>query len=438
MRRLTSHPASVFGFERARPDPRGLRRRPAAVRPEDGRPRPEAPRPRPARRRGAPDDRRDRRARRLGQRPAGRRRQRRWSSRAARRRAADPLRVLSAATPAGAESPAGCEPTPGFAPPLQGDVHDIRPRLALPSATALAAASPPMPAIRCSSSKEETQKALAGKSITYEARGGGAAGGSIVIFFAADGRMTFKFDEQPQGFLRNLERRRRRPLLHQGHQRARASDGCRHSDEDRHRLRDGKTGRGGHRSRRRPSADPARNTALRLASDRSRSRRAPSLAGDVRARAATPSTIPSCMATHAIAACHARGETAPLIDRGRSAARNRTSARREGGRPATTTAAASLPNAYRLTTRRSMSARRPASVQLDDRSRAKHDASGLRSASDAGSTAGRAASTRAPSRSSALERRGAADRRRRRLVINELMVGTNAASRPYAVERPQR
>ena len=50
VRRLTSHPASVFGLERPRPIARGLRRRPAAVRSEDGRPRTEAARPRPARR----------------------------------------------------------------------------------------------------------------------------------------------------------------------------------------------------------------------------------------------------------------------------------------------------------------------------------------------------------------------------------------------------
>jgi hypothetical protein len=40
--------------------------------------------------------------------------------------------------------------------------------------------------------KDETQQVLAGKSITYGARGGSVAGGSIVIFFAADGRMTLK------------------------------------------------------------------------------------------------------------------------------------------------------------------------------------------------------------------------------------------------------
>ncbi len=46
--------------------------------------------------------------------------------------------------------------------------------------------------------KEETRQALAGKSITYEARGGGTAGGSIVIFFAAEGRMTLKFTNSPK------------------------------------------------------------------------------------------------------------------------------------------------------------------------------------------------------------------------------------------------
>jgi len=46
--------------------------------------------------------------------------------------------------------------------------------------------------------KEETRKVLAGKSITYGARGGGAAGGSIVIFFAAEGRMALKMTNSPR------------------------------------------------------------------------------------------------------------------------------------------------------------------------------------------------------------------------------------------------
>ncbi len=97
VRRLTSHPASVFGFER-----RGLVREgfaadlllfdPKTV----GRG--------PKRRvhdlpggRGAADHRRGRRARRLGQRPPGRRCERPAAGRAARRRAADPVRRLTRA-----------------------------------------------------------------------------------------------------------------------------------------------------------------------------------------------------------------------------------------------------------------------------------------------------------------------------------------------------
>jgi hypothetical protein len=59
--------------------------------------------------------------------------------------------------------------------------------------TSLAHAGDPVPL-----NKEETQKALAGKSITYPARGGGAAGGSIVIFFATEGRMTLKMTTSPR------------------------------------------------------------------------------------------------------------------------------------------------------------------------------------------------------------------------------------------------
>jgi hypothetical protein len=59
--------------------------------------------------------------------------------------------------------------------------------------TSLAHAGDPVPL-----TKEETQKALAGKSITYPARGGGTAGGSIVIFFAAEGRMTLKMTNSPR------------------------------------------------------------------------------------------------------------------------------------------------------------------------------------------------------------------------------------------------
>ena len=47
------------------------------------------------------------------------------------------------------------------------------------AATSLAHAGDPVQL-----TKEETQKTLAGKSITYPARGGGTAGGSIVTFFA--------------------------------------------------------------------------------------------------------------------------------------------------------------------------------------------------------------------------------------------------------------
>ncbi len=61
------------------------------------------------------------------------------------------------------------------------------------AASSLAHAGDPVPL-----TKEETQKALAGKSITYGARGGGAAGGSIVIFFAREGRMTLKMTNSPR------------------------------------------------------------------------------------------------------------------------------------------------------------------------------------------------------------------------------------------------
>ena len=93
VRRLTSHPASVLGLVgRGTDRAPATGRRPAPVRSEDGRPRTEAPRPRPARGCGAPDDRCGRRARRLGQRPAGRRRPRPRRRRAARGRAVDPIR----------------------------------------------------------------------------------------------------------------------------------------------------------------------------------------------------------------------------------------------------------------------------------------------------------------------------------------------------------
>ncbi len=42
--------------------------------------------------------------------------------------------------------------------------------------------------------KEEAQKALTGKSITYAS----STSGSIVIFFAADGRMTLKVTNNPR------------------------------------------------------------------------------------------------------------------------------------------------------------------------------------------------------------------------------------------------
>jgi hypothetical protein len=61
------------------------------------------------------------------------------------------------------------------------------------AATSLAHAGDPVQL-----NKEETQKALAGKSISYASRGGGVAGGSIVIFFAAEGRMTLKMTNSPR------------------------------------------------------------------------------------------------------------------------------------------------------------------------------------------------------------------------------------------------
>ena len=65
-------------------------------------------------------------------------------------------------------------------------------RLVLATAVAatmsLAHAGDPVPL-----DKEETQKALAGKTISYAARGSSVTGGSITIFFANEGRMTMKF-----------------------------------------------------------------------------------------------------------------------------------------------------------------------------------------------------------------------------------------------------
>lgn len=47
--------------------------------------------------------------------------------------------------------------------------------------------------------KEETQKALSGKSLFYELRGGSLAGGQLVIFFSSDGRMTMKASSSSRG-----------------------------------------------------------------------------------------------------------------------------------------------------------------------------------------------------------------------------------------------
>ena len=96
VRRLTSHPASVLGLLGRGTISRGPGRRPAAVRSADRRPRAEAARPRLAGGRGATDHRCDRRRRRLGQRPPGRRRQGPVRGRAARRRTADALRGVTA------------------------------------------------------------------------------------------------------------------------------------------------------------------------------------------------------------------------------------------------------------------------------------------------------------------------------------------------------
>jgi hypothetical protein len=61
----------------------------------------------------------------------------------------------------------------------------------LAAATALVATSLAYAGDPVQLNKEEVQKALAGKSLTYAARGS-AAGGQVVIFFAAEGRMTLK------------------------------------------------------------------------------------------------------------------------------------------------------------------------------------------------------------------------------------------------------
>jgi hypothetical protein len=60
------------------------------------------------------------------------------------------------------------------------------------AATSLAHAGDPVPL-----NKEETQKALAGKSLSYASRGS-VAGSTVVIFFTPEGRMTVKFSNNPR------------------------------------------------------------------------------------------------------------------------------------------------------------------------------------------------------------------------------------------------
>ena len=86
------------------------------------------------------------------------------------------------------------------------------------AATSLAHAGDPVQV-----TKEETQKAPAGKSITDPARVGGCA----VIFFAAEGRMTFKMTNSPRkssGTWSVDDERRDCIEVTSGA----ASDGCRH------------------------------------------------------------------------------------------------------------------------------------------------------------------------------------------------------------------
>ena len=85
------------------------------------------------------------------------------------------------------------------------------------AATSLAHAGDPVQL-----TKDETQQALAGKSINHPARGGGTAGGSVVIFFAAEGRMTLKMTDSPR---RSVDDDGRYGIKVTS---ATASDGCRH------------------------------------------------------------------------------------------------------------------------------------------------------------------------------------------------------------------
>jgi len=93
------------------------------------------------------------------------------------------------------------------------------------AATSLAHAGDPVQL-----TKEETQKALAGKSITYPAHGDGAAGGSPVIFFAVEGRMTFKMTNSPRNSSGtwNVDDDRRACIKVTS---GTAGDGCRHLDK---------------------------------------------------------------------------------------------------------------------------------------------------------------------------------------------------------------
>ena len=69
-------------------------------------------------------------------------------------------------------------------------------RTALAALALVTAAPSALAADPVALSKDEVQAALSGKSITYASTTG--AGGEIVIFFAADGRMTLKFTGSPR------------------------------------------------------------------------------------------------------------------------------------------------------------------------------------------------------------------------------------------------
>jgi hypothetical protein len=86
--------------------------------------------------------------------------------------------------------------------------------------TSLALAADPV-----TSSKDETQRTLSGKSITYDARGG--TSGALVIFFSPEGQMTMKLTNSARASSGtwSLDERGRHCLKVLS---GTGSDGCRH------------------------------------------------------------------------------------------------------------------------------------------------------------------------------------------------------------------